>query len=143
VTFFIDANIFVYSASASRYRSPCLEILRAIASGTANGKTSPAVLEEVWFLELSAKLGDLRGLTRRSYSALTPPLLSVTDEIFLAALSLRAPNLGANDRVHAATCLGNGISTIVSADSGFDGITGLRRVDPLDERARESLLASR
>jgi len=141
VTFFIDANIFVYSASASRYRSPCLEILRAIASGTADGKTSPAVMEEVWFLELSAKLGDLRGLTRRSYSAMTP-LLPVTDEIFLAALSLRAPNLGANDRVHAATCLRNGISTIVSADSGFDGITGLRRADPLDERARKSLLAS-
>ena len=98
-------------------------------------------MEEVWFLELSAKLGDLRGLTRRSYSAMTP-LLPVTDEIFLAALSLRAPNLGANDRVHAATCLRNGISTIVSADSGFDGITGLRRADPLDERARKSLLAS-
>lgn len=142
MTFFIDANIFVYGASAGRYRSPCLEILRAIASGTADGKTSPAVMEEVWFLELSAKLGDLRGLTSRSYNALTP-LLPVTDEIFLAALSLRAPNLGANDRVHAATCLANGISTIVSADSGFDGITGLRRVDPLDERARKSLLASR
>jgi len=142
VTFFIDANIFVYSASASRYRSPCLEILRAIASRTADGKTSPAVMEEVWFLELSAKLGDLRGLARRSYSALTP-LLPVTDEIFLAALSLRAPNLGANDRVHAATCLVNGISTIISADSGFDGITGLRRVNPLDERARKSLLTSR
>lgn len=142
MTFFVDANIFVYSASASRYRSPCLEILRAIASGTADGKASPAVMEEVWFLELSAKLGDLRGLTRRSYSALTP-LIPVTDEIFLAALSLRAPNLGANDRVHAATCLVNGISTIVSADSGFDGIKGLRRVDPLDERARKSLLASR
>jgi predicted nucleic acid-binding protein len=142
VTFFVDANIFVYSASASRYRSPCLEILRGIASGTAEGKTSPAVMEELWFLELSARLGDLRGLTRRSYDVLSP-LLPVTDEIFLAALSIRASNLGANDRVHAATCLVNGISTIVSADSGFDGITGLRRVDPLDERARKSLLASR
>jgi predicted nucleic acid-binding protein len=141
VTFFVDANIFVYSASASPYRTPCLEILRGIASGNADGKTSPAVMEEVWFLELSSKLGDLRGLTRRSYSVLTP-LLPVTDEIFLAALSLRAANLGANDRVHASTCLRNGISTIVSADSGFDGIAGLRRVDPLDERARKSLLAA-
>ncbi len=141
MTFFVDANIFVYSASASRYRSPCLEILRAIAAGSADGKTSPAVMEEVWFLELSAKLGDLRGLTRRSYTALAP-LLPITDEIFLAAVSLRAPNLGANDRIHAATCLNNGIPTIVSADSGFDAIAGLRRVDPLDERARKSLIAS-
>lgn len=141
MTFFVDANIFIYSASASRYRTPCLEILRAIASGSADGKTSPAVMEEVWFLELSAKLGDLSGLTRRSYRALSP-LLPVTDEIFRAALSLRAPKLGANDRLHAATCLGNGISTIVSADSGFDGLSGLRRVDPLDERARKHLFAS-
>ncbi|TAN31687.1 PIN domain-containing protein [bacterium] len=142
MTFFVDANILVYSASAGRYRSPCLEILRAIAVGGADGKTSPAVMEEMWFLELSAKAGDLRGLTRRSYTVLAP-LLPVTDEIFLAALSLRAPNLGANDRIHAATCLNNGIRTIVSADSGFDGIAGLRRVDPLDERAWKSLIASR
>ena len=141
MTFFVDANILVYSASASRYRSPCLEVLGAIAAGTADGKTSPAVLEEVWFLELSAKLGDLRGLTRRSYTALAP-LLSVTDEIFLAAMSLRAPNLGANDRIHAATCLKGGIPTILSADAGFDGIAGLHRVDPLNERARKSLIAS-
>jgi len=142
VTFFVDTNILVYGASTGRYRSPCLEILGAIAAGSADGKTSPAVMEEVWFLELSAKLGDLRGLTLRSYTVLAP-LLPVADEIFLAAMSLRAPNLGANDRIHAATCLSNRIPTIVSADSGFDGITGLRRVDPLDERARRSLIASR
>jgi hypothetical protein len=32
------------------------------------------------------------------------------------------------------------IDTIVSADSGSDGMRGLRRVDPLDRRALRQLL---
>ena len=64
------------------------------------------------------------------------PVLAVTDEIFGRALALAAPgNLGANDRVHAATCLVMDIPVIVSADVGFDDVTGSRRrVDPLDEK---------
>ena len=61
------------------------------------------------------------------------PVLAVTDEIFGRALALAAPgNLGANDRVHAATCLVMDIPVIVTADVGFDDVTGIRRVDPLD-----------
>jgi predicted nucleic acid-binding protein len=66
---------------------------------------------------------------------------AVTDETFRRALEVDVPRLGANERVHVATCLENGIDVIVSADEGFDGVKGIRRVDPLDERARRRLLA--
>ncbi|HEX9122045.1 MAG TPA: PIN domain-containing protein [Actinomycetota bacterium] len=65
-----------------------------------------------------------------------------TDEAFRAALALRAPRLGPADRLHAATCLTQGIEVIVSADAGFDGVRGLRRVDPLDAKALRRLLAA-
>lgn len=139
MTFFVDANVFVYSWVPSEYREPCLEILEAIGGG-ADGRTSTAALEEVWYIELSGKAGDLRGLTERAYTIFAP-LLPVTDEAFRLALKHDARSLGTNDRLHAGTCAAHGIEEIVSADAGFDGVRGLRRIDPLDARARRRLLA--
>jgi len=50
--------------------------------------------------------------------------------------------LGANDRMHAATCITHGIERVVSADADFDALgRRLPRVDPLDSRALKRLLA--
>jgi predicted nucleic acid-binding protein len=141
VTFFIDANVLLYSAGESDYQDACLEVLAAVTEGTAEGRSSTAVLEEVWHAEISGKGGAIRGLAQYAYDVLRP-LLPVTDEIFRRALEVAAPRLGANDRVHVATCLVNEIDIIISADNGFDGVKGIRRVDPLDERARHRLLRS-
>ncbi len=141
MTFFVDANVLVYGAVPSDYTDSCLEILEAISLGDAEGRASTAVLEEVWHVELSGRAGSLDGLTRWGYAIFTP-LLPVTDEAFRLALALSAPGLGANDRLHAGTCLANGIEAIVSADRGFDEAEDLRRVDPLDERARRELLGA-
>lgn len=142
MTFFIDANVIVYAAGESSYRAPCLEILDAVARRAADGKVSTAVFEELWHLEMSGRAGPLTGLARRSYTIFTP-LLAVTDEIVARALALDVPRLGANDRLHVSTALANGIDTIVTADAGFDGLSGIRRVDPLDEPALARLLQRR
>jgi predicted nucleic acid-binding protein len=139
VTFFLDANVLIYSAVRSDYRDPCLKILAAIAAGDAPGRTSTAVLEETWYIELSGRAGPLDGLTERLFTILSP-LLPVTDEAFRLALALEVPALGTNDRLHAGTCLANGIDTIVSADRAFDRLGGLRRIDPLDSEALRGLL---
>ena len=141
MTFFIDANVLVYSAGESEYRDACLDILTAVTDELVDGRASTAVLEEVWHAEISGRGGPIGGLAQHAYDVLTP-LLPVTDEIFRRALGVDAPGLGANDRIHVATCLANGIDVILSADRGFDAVKGIRRVDPLDERARRRLLRS-
>lgn len=141
MTFFVDANVLLYAAVESEQHDACAELLRAIVSG-ADGRTSAAVLEEVWHIERSRRLGDLDGLAERAYRLLTP-LLPVTDEAFAQALALDAPQLGANDRLHVGTCMVHGIESIVTADRGFDGVRGIRRVDPLDGAARRRLLRMR
>jgi predicted nucleic acid-binding protein len=143
VTFFIDANVLIYAAGGSDYAAPCQRALTAVACGEADGRTSTAVLEEVWHIELSTRLGGgaLDGITERAYRILSP-LLSVTDEVFNEALTLPRTPLGANDRIHAATCLANGISHILTADRGFDSAGRLRRVDPLDEAGVKRLLGA-
>lgn len=142
MTFFLDANVLIYSAVPSRFREPCLELLEAVARGHAEGRTSTAVLEEVWHLELSGRAGPLDGLTERAYTLMTP-LLAVGDDAFRLALSVSAPTLGANDRLHAGTCMAHGIELLVSADQGFDEVAGLKRVDPLDRSELHSLLGRR
>jgi predicted nucleic acid-binding protein len=106
-------------------------VLRAVAHGDADGRTSTAALEEVWYLESHARAGVAPGLTERAH-AVFAPLLAVTDEAFGRALALEAPGVGTNDRLHAATCLEHGIDVILSGDAGFDAVEGIRRVDPLD-----------
>lgn len=138
MTFLVDANVVIYSAVESRYREPCLELLKAVALGDADGRLSSAVLEEIWHVELSGRAGDLNGLTRRAYTTFTP-LLPVTDQTFSLALSLGTPELGANDRIHAATCFENSINAILTADAGFEAVVGLRRIDPLDNAAVRGL----
>jgi predicted nucleic acid-binding protein len=139
LTFFVDANVLIYGAVESEYREPCLEVLEAVARGDVEGRTSTAVLEEVWHVELSGRAGALDGLAERVYTLFTP-LLAVTDEAVRIALSLAAPKLGSNDRLHVGTSMAHGIDAVLTADQGFDGVRGLRRVDPLDVRARRRLL---
>ncbi|MGI9020557.1 MAG: type II toxin-antitoxin system VapC family toxin [Solirubrobacterales bacterium] len=141
MSFFVDTNVVIYSAVESAHREPCRQILTAIARGEAEGRTSVAVLEEVWHVELSGKAGDIGGLAAHALELFTP-LLGVTDEIFRAALSLDGAPIGANDRIHVATCAENDIATIVTADAGFDSVGALSRVDPLDEPALKDLLAT-
>lgn len=107
--------------------------------GRVDGATSSSVLEEVMHVELRTTALDLRGVAGLAYAMFTP-LLPVTDEVMKAALELGTPALGSNDRVHVATCRLNEIEVIVSADRAFDSVTGLRRVDPLDEEAVSALV---
>lgn len=141
MTFFVDANVFVYAATPGEYQEPCAAVLRAIAGGVAAGQTSTAALEEVWQVETRMHGQGIDGLTARAH-LLMGPLLAVTDEVFGRALALDAPEMGTNDRIHAATCLQNGIETIVSADTDFDRLDDLQRVDPLDREALAGLLDS-
>lgn len=140
MTFFVDANVLVYSATDCEQHASCTWLLDEIADG-ADGRTSPSVLEEVWNLERTRRVGDLSGLTGRAYR-IFGPLVSVTDEAFALALEVEGPRLGASDRIHVGTCLAHGIGTIVTADKAFDRVRGLRRVDPGNARAIRRLVGS-
>lgn len=137
---FVDANVVLYAAVPDNPPAPaCIRLLDAVLDGRLDGKTSTAVIEEVFHVELRSTELDLRGVAGVAYAMFTP-LLAVTDETIKLALDLDLRTLGSNDRVHAATCRLNGIDTIVSVDRGFDGVDGLSRIDPLDTDAVARLL---
>lgn len=137
--FFVDTNIIVYANAAGTYRESCRQVVEAVALGNADGRTSVSVIEELFHLELSGRLGPSDGLALDAVDLFTP-LLPVRESTIRSAIEMRAKGIGANDRVHAAVCAEHDIATIVSADSGFDAVRELRRVDPLDSRALGRLL---
>jgi predicted nucleic acid-binding protein len=141
MTFFVDANAIIYSALEGPGREPCLRVLEAVASGDVQGRTSPAVLEEVWHVALRRYPGQLDGLAE---SALTifSPLLPITEEAFRQGLAIEGSALGPNDKLHVGTCRTEGIEVMLSADRAFDQAAGIERVDPLDPGAVERLLSA-
>ena len=140
MTFFVDANAILYSAFEGPGRENCLKLLEAVAAGDAQGRTSPAVLEEVWHVARRDGGGRLDGLTRAALEIFSP-LLPVTEDAFVHALSIDHRGL-ANDRLHLGTCAVHDIDVVLTADRAFDGVKGVDRVDPLDAEAVEQLLAT-
>jgi predicted nucleic acid-binding protein len=139
--FFIDTNVFVYAvAEESPYLAGAAATMEALGAGTASAVTSVSVVEELWHHELRGRPTGLDGAADAAFS-LMRPVLAVTDEIVAAALDLKVRGLGANDRIHVATCHAHGIETVLTADRGFDAAPGLRRVDPADLSEVRTLLA--
>lgn len=138
---FVDATVLAYASTSpdEELRQACLGVLEACESGKLDGRTSTAVVEEIFHLELRGRPPGMGGAARDAYK-LFSPLLSVTDEIVADALALEVKRLGANDRIHAATCRSNGIDNILSTDSEFDEVDWLTRVDPRDSEAFAELL---
>lgn len=139
--FFIDTNVFIYAVSEdSPYQAGAVATMEALGAGRTAAVTSVTVIEELWHQELRGRLPGLEGAAE-SVFMLIRPVLDVTEEVLDRALGLTVRGLGANDRVHVATCLVNDIDTMLTADRGFDDVPGLRRVDPADLAEVRTLLA--
>lgn len=137
--FFIDTDVLVYAASDSPYQAGSAAVVRALGAGTVAAATSTAVIEELWHLELSGRVPGIEGIAEAAFTLLRP-VLAVTDEVVAAAFDLKVSGVGANDRIHVATCLVHGIPAVLTADRGFDAVPGIRRVDPADLGAVRALL---
>jgi predicted nucleic acid-binding protein len=141
MTFFVDANAIVYAAVEGPGRESCLRVLEAVAARKVEGRTSPAVLEEVWHVVQRRYPQQLEGLVESALKIFSP-LLPVTEADLGRALAIEDGDLDPNDRLHLGTCLNNEIGVVLTADRAYDAAAGIERVDPLDPVAVERLLAA-
>ena len=138
----LDTNVFVYAMGGpSPYREPCRRIMELLATGEIEGEVSVDLLQELLH-QRARRTGD-RGAAVAATEHVSYLVVShdVTASELTRALVLfrRHEQLGARDAMFAAIALNRGLSAIVTADRGFDGIAGLRRVDPLDDDAVASI----
>lgn len=134
----IDTNVFLYARGGEHpYRLSCRQVLAGVANGRIHVAASVELVKE--YLHVLLRRGVDRQHVANEAAAIGRQctLHGFDAQVLTLTLTLLRTNdhLGARDAVHAATALTHGIDAVLSADRVFDGIDGLRRVDPTDVAA--------
>lgn len=135
---YVDTSIFMYAAGGpSELKAPCLELLRAGASGRLSLVTSAETLQEALHRYRSLRRESELDAVFDAVLASTVAVLPVELDDLLSAryLGRSVPGevgLSARDLVHGAIARRHGLSQIVTTDAGFDHIPGIVRLDPRD-----------
>ena len=138
MTDFIDTSIVMYAVGSDHpLRDPCVRILDQVSSGTIDAVTSAEVVQEIVHRYLSIRRPGAAARVATLAMDLFAPVLPITHALMrrVPELAERYPTLDARDLVHVATCIHEGITEIVSPDTGFDGVAELRRLDPVEYAA--------
>ena len=131
---FIDANVPIYAAGRDHpYKEPCARILRVVADDPQYFVTDSEVLQEMMHRYLASGRWTLgREVVRAFAEAMRGRVEPVHGEDVILATDLADlhPGVSARDLVHAAVMQRLGISRIISADTDFDRLEGIDRLDP-------------
>jgi len=132
---FVDANVIMYAVGAEHsYRHSCQASLNRIVNEKLPAVVSSEIHQEILHRYLSLGLPDKAEQVSIKLETVIPTTLPVTiDDIRRARKLLkRYPTLNARDLLHAAVMIENGISHILTADTHFDLVSKVRRIDPRD-----------
>ena len=131
---FIDANVPIYAAGGDHpYKKPCSRVLRMAAAEPQHFVTDSEVLQELMHRYLASGRWLLgRAVLHAFAEVMDGRVEPVLAEDVLSASRLADRHLGvsARDLVHAAVMQRLGANRIISADTDFDRLTGIDRLDP-------------
>ena len=131
---FIDANVPIYAAGGDHpLKEPCARVLRVAADDPRPFVTDSEVLQELLHRYLAQGRWELgREVIRAFAEAMQGRIEPVHSEDIIAALELadRHPGVSARDLVHAAVMQRMGTDRIISADTDFDRLDDVERLDP-------------
>ena len=134
-TAFIDANVPIYAAGRQHpYKEPCARVLRMVASSPEAFVTNAEVLQELLhYYKASGRWSLGREVVRNFGDLMQGFIEPVTAEDILLAASMADTHQGvsARDLVHAAVMKRLNAQKVISADSDFDKVDGVERLDPL------------
>ncbi len=133
--YFLDTNVFMYAAGREHpLKVPCVAVLRRVAREELDVLTNAEVLQEILYRysaidELQKGLHLARLAVDQVAGEVLPVTLADMHRAF-DMLERHGTEITGRDAVHAATMLNNGLTHIISADSHFDMIEGITRLDP-------------
>ena len=133
---FIDANVPIYAAGREHLiKEPCARILMLAAEHPRSFVTDAEVLQELLHRYLASgrwALGRevLQAFAEVMHGRIEPVYANDVDAA--AKLADRHPDVSARDLVHAAVMERLGADRIISADTDFDRLLGVTRLDPTE-----------
>jgi predicted nucleic acid-binding protein len=127
----LDTTVLVYAKGADHpLRDPCRELISAVSVGEIDATTTAEVIQEFVHVRSRRRGRDDAAALGNDFAELLAPLLSVTSEHLRSGLRLfqATDRLGAFDAVLASAAAD--ADTLVSADTAFADVGGLRHVVP-------------
>ena len=143
---FIDANIPIYAGGRDHpYKEPCNRVIGMAVRRPWSFFTDTEVLQELMHRYRSSHRWSLG---RRIFRSFAEVMRNRVEPVYLEDVELagdladRHPEVSSRDLVHAAVMKRLGIDRIVSADTDFDRLPGLERLDPANvAQWQDSVLA--
>lgn len=133
---FIDANVPIYAAGrAHRYREPCGRVLLLVAEHPQWFVTDAEVLQELVHRYVSSGRWVLGREVLENFAEVMHERIEpvYADDILRAGrLADELVGVSARDLVHLAVMRRLNVSRIVTADTDFDGLPEVERLDPTD-----------
>jgi len=131
----IDTNIIIYALGVQHpYKAACVVILNEVAQDMEEYAVDAEGLQEVMYvLTRRSRRQEAINRTRELMDAFKLIIPIGPAEIGAAIVFLeRYPSLSPRDAIHAAVAQLHGLEGIVSTDTAFDQVPGLRRYDPAE-----------
>lgn len=132
---FLDVNIPMYAAGGEHpLRDSCVWIMTAVAAGELPAVIDVEIIQEILYRFGAAGRWPLAISMAENILKIVPVVLPVTTKDMKLTVDLTRTygpiGAKARDLIHAAVMRNNGLQTIISADTHFDMIDGLTRIDP-------------
>lgn len=133
---FIDANVPVYAAGRPHpNKAPCVRIMAMVVEHPLAFFTDVEVLQELVHLYTASRRWALGRVVLRDFVEV---MLDRIEPVYVEDINLAArlvdehPGVSARDLVHAAVMRRVGTDRIVSADTDFDRLPDVKRLNPAD-----------
>jgi predicted nucleic acid-binding protein len=131
---FIDVNIPMYAGGTSHaLREPSQRVIRAIAAGQLDAVTDAEIFQEILYryFYINEREKGFR-IFDNFYRVMLGRILPVEDADVQRAriLAEQYPALSPRDLIHLGIVLRHQIQDIVTADTGFDAVKEVHRIDP-------------
>lgn len=131
---FIDVNIPMYAAGVDHpLVEPSRRVMAAVASGQIDAVTDAEVFQEILYryFHIGQKEKGLR-VFDHFFQIMLGRILPIEDLDVQQARELadRYPALSPRDLVHLAVIVRQQIEDVITADTTFEGVHGVQRIDP-------------
>lgn len=140
-TYFIDTNIIMYARGKEHpYQAVCSHLLLGIADASFRNQWGIPVVDTEVFQEIIYRYGmenrwETAVAVSRDLAVIGVEILPIGREELqiLMALAEKYGGKGVHPRdlVHASVMISNGVRKIITADTHFDLLAEVERVDPL------------
>ncbi len=131
---FLDTNVPIYATgSAHPLKEPCKHVLVLASQSASSFVTDAEVMQELLHRYLGVRRwAGGRNVFRHFSDLMQGRIVAVeaNDVEGAAQLAETHANLGARDLLHLVVMRRLRVRHIASADTGFDGVPGVERLDP-------------